>query len=301
MTNIIKNPRPTDVLQNSKHVLFVEGKDNQAFDPVVLSELFSEEINIEALGSSPSIRSVAPALYAYHPTYYFLIDRDFHFTDEDINKHWEKFPSRETDNLLIWRRKEIENYFLDPQYLAASEYCKVSPETLKEKILHLAEQRVNLDAANYILINVREKIKKTSIKKISKKGNNFPDKESALQQLIAELGKQPSAYNEIIENHLSVKNIKEKFYETLESLKGKTKTLKFESGNWLQMMEGKEILNQVIDSSYFKVYYKNKKLAHGKEKIMKIIKKLLRSNSPFQPEDFNILQDLINKKIRLNR
>ena len=136
--SITKNPRSKDVLENSKHVLFVEGKDDQAFDPVVLSELFSEEINVKALGSSPSIRSVAPALHTYHPTYYFLIDRDFHFTDEEIDEHWEKFPNKETYNLLIWKRKEIENYFLEPQYLAASKYCLVSPEILEKKILQLA-------------------------------------------------------------------------------------------------------------------------------------------------------------------
>ena len=298
MINIIKNPSPTDVLQNSKHVLFVEGKDDQAFDPVVLSELFSEEINVKALGSSPSIRSVAPALHASHPTYYFLIDRDFHFTDEEIDKHWNKFPNKETYNLLIWKKKEIENYFLNPEYLAVSEYCKVSPEILKEKILRLAEQRLNLDAANYVLINMREKIKKTFIKKISKKGDRFPDKTSALKQLITELEKHPPVYKEITDNHLSIQKIEKKFYETLESLKGGYKTLKFGSGNWLQIIESKEILFKIMNSSYFGVRYKNKSIAQGKYKVLEIIKKLLRSNSPFQPEDFNILQNLINTKIR---
>jgi hypothetical protein len=59
---------------------------------------------------------VAHALYQYHHDYYFLIDRDHH-NDEEIEQYWEKFPDESTDNPLIWRRREIENYFLIPEYL----------------------------------------------------------------------------------------------------------------------------------------------------------------------------------------
>ena len=302
-TNVIQNTRSTDVLQDSKHVLFVEGKDDQAFDPVILSELFSKEINVKALGSSPSIRSVAPALHASHPNYYFLIDRDFHFTDEEISERWENFPSEKTYNLLIWKRKEIESYFLNPEYLADSEYCKVSSGILEKKILQMAEQRLSLDAANYVIISVREEIKSSHIKKLCKggKGDGFPDEASALQKLLTELKKYPIRYKEIADNYLSTQKIEKKFYETLKLMTGGSKKLKFGNGNWLQMIEGKEILIKIINSSDFKVQYKNKKQAQGKEKTLEVIKKLLRNNSLFQPEDFNALQTLIDRKIRDKR
>ena len=68
--------RPEEVLSGGQHVLYVEGKDNNALDIKVLSELLDPPLQIKALGPSFSVKSVAQALYPYHPTYYFLIDRD---------------------------------------------------------------------------------------------------------------------------------------------------------------------------------------------------------------------------------
>lgn len=68
--------RSEEVRLQGQHVLFVEGSDGESVDPKVLNELFSNGIRIEPLGPSFSVRSVAEALQPYHPTYYFLIDRD---------------------------------------------------------------------------------------------------------------------------------------------------------------------------------------------------------------------------------
>ena len=61
--------RPESVRFQAGHVLFVEGKDENALDPKVLSELFDHHLRIEPLGPAFSVKSVAEALHPHHPTY----------------------------------------------------------------------------------------------------------------------------------------------------------------------------------------------------------------------------------------
>jgi len=79
-------------------------------------------IRIRPLGPSYSVKSVAEALHPFHPTYYFLIDRDYHHNDDFVGRCWDNFPDPATHNLLVWRYREIENYFLEPDYLAYSDF-----------------------------------------------------------------------------------------------------------------------------------------------------------------------------------
>ena len=81
MLSVRTGIRPEEVRHQAQHVLFVEGNDANALDPTVLKELFDSRIRIEPLGASLSVKSVAEALYPHHPTYYFLIDRDYHNID----------------------------------------------------------------------------------------------------------------------------------------------------------------------------------------------------------------------------
>lgn len=135
MINVTTGIRAEEVRLQGQHVLFVEGRDKDSVDPKVLNTLFSGGLRIEPLGPSFSVRSVAEALHPHHPTYYFLIDRDHHEHDF-VEGCWKNFPDPDTNNLLVWRRREIENYFLEPRYLVQSKYCRVSEERLGERILH---------------------------------------------------------------------------------------------------------------------------------------------------------------------
>jgi len=120
MVSLKRGIRAEEVRLQGQHVLFVEGKDRSSVDPKILGELFgTDTIKIEPLGPSYSIKSVAQALYSYHPTYYFLIDRDHH-DDDFVAQCWNHFPDPDKYNLLVWKRREIENYFLDPNYLFPS-------------------------------------------------------------------------------------------------------------------------------------------------------------------------------------
>lgn len=166
MIAVKKGIRAEEVRLGSQHVLFVEGRDTDAVDPKVLNEFFEDRIRIETLGPSFSVRSVAEALFIHHPTYYFLIDRDHHDGDF-IERCWKNFPDPGTHNLLVWRRREIENYFLEPAYLFQSQYCQVSQDELKRKVLQFANERLFLDVANLVITSIREELKKTWIKHFS--------------------------------------------------------------------------------------------------------------------------------------
>ena len=131
-----------EILQNERHILFVEGEVENSVDPKSLTNLFLNEqtmISIKPLKTSSSIKSVAESLYKYNPTYYFLIDRDHH-DDEFVEKCWKNFPDPETSNLLVWRKKEMENYFLDPNYISQSMYC-VKKDKIAQRVLDFANER----------------------------------------------------------------------------------------------------------------------------------------------------------------
>ena len=103
-------------------------------DPKILNTLLPDEIRIELLGPSFSVKSVAEALHKHHTTYDFLIDRDHH-DDEFVDRCWKEFPNPDTHNLLVWRHREIENDFLDPEYLSCSQYCRATEEFLSTQIV----------------------------------------------------------------------------------------------------------------------------------------------------------------------
>ena len=118
----VKSPvGPDEVRFDAGHVLFVEGRGDDAIDPTVLRVLLGDQLRIEPLGASISVTSVAEALHQFHPNYYFLVDRDHHDYDF-VEQCWSNFPEAGKRNLLVWRRREIENYFLDPDYLARSKF-----------------------------------------------------------------------------------------------------------------------------------------------------------------------------------
>lgn len=115
-------PSPVQAIHRAAgHTLFVEGK----FDADVLNEFFKAHplgdnlLHVEPFGPSFSIRAAAEALHRHHREYYFLIDRD-HCDDAEVARSWENFPGPATKNILVWRRRELENYFLIPEYLLRS-------------------------------------------------------------------------------------------------------------------------------------------------------------------------------------
>jgi hypothetical protein len=124
------------VLQSARHTVFVEGGHDGEIDPVIIGYLLKRnglpQVEVRAMGSCENVRNAAHALVRHHPSYYFVIDRDDQ-DNETVERSWSDFPDLETDNLLIWRKRELENYFIDPEYIEKSEFLSVSRDDLRQR------------------------------------------------------------------------------------------------------------------------------------------------------------------------
>ena len=285
--------RPEEVSHQAEHVLFVEGKGENALDPKVLEALFGPRsaLRIKPLGASFSVKSVAEALHPHHPKYYFLIDRD-HYDNDFINHCWDNFPDSNTHNLLIWRRREIENYFLEPDYLVQSQYCRVEEDNLERQILQFAKKRLFLDVANLVVISIREDLKTTWIKPFSNP-DEFSTKDAALEKL--KRTNEFEQHRSNVENKVSGEEVECRFCKCLEEMTQGQEQLAFGQGDWLDMMRGKRVLAQVINSGSFQVKTSDGTPLQGREKINEVVKDLLRKDE--QPADFMELKRLITKRI----
>ena len=293
MIAVKKGIRSTEVRFSRQHVLFVEGRDRDSVDPTVLDEFIDGNIQIEPLGPSFSVRSVAEALYPHHPTYYFLIDRDHH-DDDFIESCWKNFPNPDTHNLLIWRRREIENYFLEPAYLFQSQYCKVSQSELEKKILQFANERLFLDVTNYVITSIREELKRTWIEHFSNPAD-FSSKESALLEL--KKATEFDQYRTKVAQKVSIDEMERRFHKFLDDMTGAEPRLVQGQGKWPDMIKGKKVLAQVIHSGDFQVITTDGTPLNGRAKINAVVKDMLRKDVSIQPEDFLNLKQLISTRI----
>lgn len=292
MITVHKSINADEVRFKGKHVLFVEGSED-SFDIKVLSQFFDSGMKIEPLGTSHSLAHVAKSLFKFHPNYYFLIDRDHH-NDDYVNRCWTDFPDPATHNLLIWRRKEIENYFLDSSYLSQSKYCEVSEDEIKNTILKYANDRFFFDVANNVIISIREELKQTWIDKFSDP-SGFSTKDIALNKL-----KEANEFRDHCSNvnqKLSVEEIEYRFNNIVERMAGDKSQLVFGSGEWLDLIPGKKVLSQVINSGCFKVKNANGNNLQGREKMNEVIKDLLQKDPSVLPNDFLTLKRLISTRI----
>lgn len=294
MIKVTTGIRAEEVRQQGQHVLFVEGRDKDSVDPKVLNALFSGGLRIEPLGPSFSVRSVAEALHPHHPTYYFLIDRDHH-EHEFVDRCWTNFPDPGTHNLLVWRRREIENYFLEPQYLVRSKYCRVSEEKLGEKVLHFANQRLFLDIANHVVISIREELKRNWIEKFSNP-SEFSTKDGALLKL--KKANEFDQHRTNVHSKVSTEEVERRFADFLGEMTGGQEGIAFGNGNWLHLIQGKKVLAQVVNSECFQVVTTDGAALMGREKLNEVVKDLLQKDAAVQPQDFMALKELIDNRVK---
>ena len=292
MVTVKTGIRADEVRGKASHVLFVEGRDRTSVDPKILRSLLPDEIRIEPLGPSFSVRSVAEALHQHHPTYYFLVDRDHH-DDDFVDRCWNEFPNPDTHNLLVWRRREIENYFLDPEYLSCSQYCRATEEVLSMQIVRCARKRVYLDVANQVIISFREELKRTWIKLFSDL-SEFPTRDRALAKLRE--ASEFDRHRDKVSKCLSLEQIEKRFTTWLEVMTGGQDKIAFGKGKWLELIRGNKVLNEVVHSRNFRVHGLT-----GREKLNAIVKDLLQEGSDNMPDDFIALRDLIGSRIDQSR
>lgn len=293
MITVKKPASPAEIRQSARHVLFVEGNDQDAIDPVVLNNLFENQIRVEPLGPSYHIKSAAEGLYKYHPDYYFLIDRD-HYDEQYVKRCWDNFPDPDTPNLLIWRRREIENYFLIPEYITKSKFLSVTADKIYEDIIQFCSKRLYLDAVNQVLISIREDLKKKWIELFTNPVE-FKTKESAIKRLTE--AKEFSYHKEEVSKAVNKKKIVKRFENVLADMTGGKEPIEHGCGKWIEMIRGKKILPDLVGHC-FQVKDGRNKILQGKEKLNEIVKELLMKPLNEQPNDFIKLHELIFSRIK---
>ena len=287
----------TQVLQDAKYKLFVEGKGNQEIDVVVIQELLNANgltaIDVQTMGSCDNVRSAAQALIAAHPSYYFLIDRD----DQDqvtVDSSWSKFPDPTAYNMLIWRKRELENYFIDPAYLSQSQFLKPNVD-VKQRILTECNRRLFLDSANLTLYALSRELRKPLAIPHFANPDLFKNECDGLSQL-GQLSQFAAKTTEVRAN-LDGARINGIYSDFVQALSGGVFPLQYGTGTWLERMSGKEVF-RVIANECFQVKDAAGALLTGKAQNKQIAKQLAKLPLAQQPTDFQDLVALLNVRLR---
>jgi len=296
VTKVIRDVRPEEVRSSARHTLFVEGKDDSAIDPTVLRALLRGRVTVRGLGPSFHVRSAAEALHKHHPDYYFLVDRD-HYDDAFVERCWRNFPDPATSNLLVWRRRELENYFLIPEYLLHSAYLTASEDKLRRAILTACQKRVFFDAANLVIIWIREELKENWIE-LFKRASELGTREQALSRLKER--REFAARKGSVGTTVGKRAITKKFDSVVRRMTGNGAGLEFGRGEWLHLVKGKKVLPTVA-SRCFRAKDADGRLVRGRDGLNEVVKELVARPLAEQPDDFQELHALIRKRVSLTR
>ncbi len=71
----------------------------------------------------------------------------------------------------------------------------------------------------------------------------------------------------------------------------------FGEGKWIDMIQGKKVLSQLINSGCFKVKATDGSNLTGREKLNAVVKDLLKKEADVQPDDFLELKSLISSRL----
>ena len=289
----------TQVLLGSKHKVFVEGSSDEKIDPVVISELLKEnglpQIEVRSMGGCDNVRSAAQALIHDHPSYYFLNDRDDQHQDI-VEASWSNFPNPDTHNMLIWHKRELENFFIDPDYICKSKWLKVTPNTLRQRIIKEFNRRIFLDAANLTLSALKRSIRIQFAPDFSNLAQFMTKADGArILDESPELEEKRNSFTTIFE-----KNKVNKIYsDFVLELSGGNLPLQYGSGNWIERMSGKEVFRSIAGSC-FRVEAADGTILQGKEQNKQIVKQLLELPLNQQPHDFQLLVSLLENRIKIS-
>ncbi|MEO5352379.1 MAG: hypothetical protein H7835_04105 [Magnetococcus sp. XQGC-1] len=246
------------------------------------------------MGPAYHIRSAAEALSRHETDTYFLQDRD-HQDTATVEASWRNFPDPAHSNLLIWRKRELENYFLDPDYLRLSSYCRKKAGEPEESILHHANDRLYLDAVNQVIVAIREEQKRNWIELFNQPAD-FRSKEGAWQQLrnAAAFGERTAQ----VTDSVAADQLRSRLEATIAAFSGGTIPLQFGHGSWQDRLRGRKIFPSVL-TTCCKVQDSAQRPLQGKEQRNAVVKDLLRKPLEVQPADFQELHRLIRQRLEM--
>lgn len=230
--------------QGANHILYVEGND-ESLDVTVLGELLGSMMRVRPLGNCHSLKSVARALFPYNKDWWFIIDRDNH-DDVAVEKTWRDFPDPSQHNLLIWRRKELENYLLEPAWLTQSRYILAGrdEETLSEKLREAADRRLWFEAANLVLRALREEVKGAQTELLRRGAVTVDDEAHALDAMRSST--MLSTLKNAADVDLSDQALAERLNAEVQRLSGGALPLRWGVGRWRDLMPGKELIHELL-------------------------------------------------------
>ncbi len=177
-----------------------------------------------------------------------------------------------------------------------SKWLRCSENDLKERIRLLARERIFLDAANMVIIDSREKMKKNWVDSFKDSDRQrFRTKEEALEQLL-QREDFPHKIRDVSKK-LHRDFLVQCFEEVVNNLFGGQNDLIYGQGTWLEMVSGKSLLSTLI-SACFRAKDIKGKILQGNERLTAIVRELLKLPIEEQPNDFRELYKLISIQMR---
>ena len=302
MSNELKfksQPDSTEVLIQAKYTLFVEGTLDYNVFRVLMDGL---PLSVKSMsGGSSSLRRVANAIHEHNSDYLFLIDRD-HFGMNEVNKLRKNFNEEGKPNILMWKLREIENYFLNPGFLTKFKNLNLNDTNvnkLKQMICNKIRESYLIDVANHAISSVignfntgfkNLRLKRTEIGTPPEKVIDLIKSNGELRNFLTERQQNlTSALDNIIKNYKEVVN-------ELESVEGEERYL---STKFLEHINGKYILREIIAHSMFKCADQDGNDLDGDKRIVKVITEIVK-NPENIPPDFLEVQNLIRDRVNEN-
>lgn len=294
MANLVRGKNASAVRQKNC-TLFVEGEVDETALKTFLNE-YLLPFDVKPLGTRLDIQAVAKRMLKYHPEYFYLVDRDFE-TIERVNQSWEEFPDK---HILIWPKRELENYFIDPAYLnlvleSEENITLKSGIFINDRLLHFAQERLTSDAINIVMRTFKVDFKEQFIDVFWDPKYNYTDANLATK-INEYITKIKELYNDEVKPELDVSKILEKYKLQKQLMLGERQTkLAIGTGTWLNDISGKKIFSQLVNNCFIVKDRDGNEIIDNKEKQKSIIKALLSLELKKQPEDFKNLIEVLKK------
>lgn len=196
---------------------------------------------------------------------------------------------------IFWRKRELENYFIAPEYLSKSKFLsKCKPNELESRLLKIAASRIYFDIANQTIATIRESQKQNWIEDFKDPGY-FTSATAAIDQVKARSELKSRAID--ITNQLKSEAIEKIFRQLEREFLDGTNKPELGKGQWLNKMRGKYILKALV-AECFRVTDGANRVLTGHEAVNLVAEQLLSLNLTEQPNDFQELHRLISKRVQ---
>jgi len=302
---------PLSSTENIEHStnLFVEDKFSQ---DVLNCLLGGVSVSVEPLGSNSILKSVAYSPSIAENTF-FLIDRDHYPYCSSVPTQLET-----KDRLITWPKREMENYFLDANFLVQlpKYILNASKDMIEEKILEICQKRFFGDVAEYVMKSLRMEMR-IVWDNLGSDITKCLTREDALNALFNLGNDSQGLLKQYSKNHLNKTSLQEILDRDLDAWKtiqtrtnqlteqpeiehrfnyyqklmagGLTDRLVLGKGEWLNMTDGKKVLNELVNNTGFFL---------NNVTVNDVAKQLLREPGVNLPDDFINLRNTIIQRTK---